>query len=63
MNAMVRIINHKKGDSTIEDMNQLASFLMTRGLADEDYFDSGFQNMSSALCDFEVHVIRKKVTE
>jgi len=58
---MVRIINHKKGDSTVEDMNQLASYLMTRGLANEDTPISGFQGESTALCDFEVHVIRKKV--
>jgi hypothetical protein len=42
-------------------MNQLASYLMTRGLADEDFEGVGFQMMSSALCDFEVHVVRKKV--
>jgi len=57
---MVRIIHHKKGESTIEDMNQLASYLMTRGLANEDTPISGFQGESTALYDFEVHVIRKR---
>jgi len=58
---MVRIINRKKGESTIDEMNILASFLMTHKLADEDFKDSGFQLTSTALCDYEVHVIKKKV--
>lgn len=58
---MTKIINHKKGDSTIEDMNRLASYLMTRGFADEDFDGAGFQGSSTALCDYEVHVIKKRV--
>ena len=58
---MVRIIYRKKGESTIDEMNILASFLMAHNLADEDFKDSGFQSTSTALCDYEVHVIKKKV--
>ena len=57
---MVRIINRKKGESTIDEMNILASFLMTHELADEDFKNSGFQATSTALCDYEVHVIKKR---
>ena len=58
---MVRIINRKKGEDTIEEMNILASFLMKNGLADVDDKNCGFQETSTALCDYEVHVIKKKV--
>lgn len=57
---MVRIINRKAGESTIEEMNILASYLMTHGLADEDSKESGFQGESTAFCDYEVHVIKKR---
>jgi len=57
---MVRIINRWKGEETVEDMNNLANYLLSHGLAVcED--NCGFQEGSYALCDYEVHVIKKKV--
>lgn len=58
---MVIIIHRKKGESTIDEMNILASFLMRHNFANEDFKNSGFQLASSALCDYEIHVIKKKV--
>ena len=49
----------KEGDDTIEIMNDLASFLMTNGIA-ECSEGCGFQECSIATCDFEVHVVKKR---
>lgn len=56
---MVRIFSRRKGDGTIEDMNELAKYLMNHGLAATNDENVGFQESSYALCDYEVHVIRR----
>ena len=56
---MVRIISRDKGEETIEDMNHLANFLLSNGFAVCEA-GCGFQEGSYALCDFEIHVIKKK---
>ena len=57
---MVRIFSRSKGDGTVEDMNELAKYLLTHGLATTDGENMGFQEGSYALCDYEVHVIKRK---
>lgn len=57
---MAKIYSRSKGDGTIEDMNELAKYLLNHGLAKCETKNSGFQESSYALCDYEVHVIRKK---
>ena len=57
---MVRIYSRSKGDGTIEDMNELAKFLLNNRFAELETEYSRFQESSHALCDYEVHVIRKK---
>jgi len=61
---MVRIINRRKGEGTVEDMNNLASYLLRSGLVVLDTYgdgeECGFQEGSYAICDYEVHVIKKK---
>jgi len=57
---MVRAFSRSKGDGTIEDMNNLAIFLLNHGFAALETEKSGFQESSYALCDYEVHVVRKK---
>lgn len=63
---MTRIIIHSKGDATVEDMNNLANYLLKTGLAKLDTYgdgeECGFQEGSYALCDFEVHVVKKRNT-
>lgn len=58
---MVRIYSRSKGDGTIEDMNELAKYLINHKLAATDGENVGFQEGSYALCDYEVHVIRKRI--
>lgn len=57
---MTRIYSRSKGDGTIEDMNELAKYLLNHRFARCETENSGFQESSYALCDYEVHVIRKK---
>jgi len=57
---MTKIYERERGDSTVEDMNELASFLLTHGFAETDSEDCGFQEISYALCDYEVHVVKKR---
>ena len=49
----------KEGDDTIEIMNDLASFLMKNNIA-ECLEGCGFQECSTATCDFEVHAVKKR---
>lgn len=56
---MVRIFSRSKGDGTIEDMNELAKYLLNNGFAKLSNERSRFQESSCALCDYEVHVIRR----
>ena len=57
---MVRIQHVSKGAETVEVMSNLAYYLLTTGLAKEEE-NCGFQEGSYALCDFEIHVIKKQV--
>lgn len=56
----MRVYSRSKGDGTIEDMNELAKFLLNNGFAELNSEQSGFQESSSATCDYEVHVVRKQ---
>lgn len=56
---MVKIDSYTKGESTIEVMNNLANYLLMNKMIKVD-IDCGVQEVSEAICDFEVHVIRRK---
>lgn len=60
VNDMTRIISRSKGETTIEDMNELAKFLLNNGFAATNTEETGFQESSQALCDYEVHVVKKR---
>lgn len=53
---MVKIDKYEIGDSTIEIMNNLANYLLRNNMIIDD---SGVQESSEALCNFEVHIIRR----
>ena len=57
---MTIVFSRSKGESTIEDMNNLAGFLLEHKMIEILNKNCGVQECSEALCDFEVHVIRKR---
>lgn len=57
---MTRILSYKAGDSTIKLINDVANYLMENKLADCCDEETGFQETSEALCDFEIHVVKKR---
>lgn len=57
---MVLACIYQKGDSTIEAMNVLASALIEHKMIETCTPDSGVQECSEALCDFEIHIIKKR---
>lgn len=58
VNNMKFIYSRVRGEGTIEDMNKLAKFLLNNGFAELETKESGFQESSHALCDYEVHIIK-----
>lgn len=56
---MVKVYSRRQGDSTNEDMNALAGFLLEHKMIETLGDNCGVQECSEALCDFEVHVIKK----
>jgi hypothetical protein len=61
--ALERIYSRDKGDGTIEDMNELAKFLLNNGYAALQSEKSGFQESSYALRDYDVYILRVKKPE
>lgn len=61
INKMRLIYSRVKGEGTIEDMNELAKFLLNNGFAELLTKNSGFQESSHALCDYEVYIIKKRI--
>lgn len=58
---MVKVRTHKKGDWTAELANDIMQFLLDSGIVEVPDEETGFQETSEAMCDFEVHIIKKRV--
>lgn len=56
---MAKILTRKKGDWTAEDPNHIMLYLLQNNFVHVDK-NTGFHETSEALCDFEIHIIKKK---
>ena len=59
----MRILSVQEGRETTETMNNLAQFLLMNNLIKCETVagkECGVQEASYALCDFEVHIVKKR---
>ena len=58
-NNCKRALKYSKGEDTSDLMNSVASYLLSNGFI-ESPEGCGVQEISSAICDFEIRIVKKR---